>query len=49
MRKIIQISAVPATEASELTVFALCDDGSLWGFDSNTGAWNFLSTIPQDN
>jgi hypothetical protein len=42
VRKIIQIS----TASSGL--FALCDDGTVWGFTANHPGWMRVPDIPQD-
>ena len=58
-RKIVQISTNhPIGELEELSVFALCDDGTLWyticGTDHvNVGTqeqddWSLFANVPQD-
>ena len=42
MRKIIQISTAPSG------LFALCDDGTVWGFTANHPGWMRVPDIPQD-
>jgi hypothetical protein len=42
VRRIIQIS----TASSGL--FALCDDGTVWGFTANHPCWMRVPDIPQD-
>jgi hypothetical protein len=48
-RKPVQIAAVPDTEAHYETLYALCDDGSVW-FLSQPGltdaVWRPLPPIP---
>lgn len=43
MRKIIQISV------SINTMYALCDDGTVWYYDSGNYRWNPFKEIPQDS
>ena len=42
VRKIIQISTAPSG------LFALCDDGTVWGFTANHPGWMRVPDIPQD-
>jgi hypothetical protein len=50
-RKIIQIAAIPETEDSCETIFALADDGTIWYClpDSHKPAWNQiqLDSLPE--
>jgi hypothetical protein len=52
MRKIIQISATADTSADWGVIYALCDDGSVWGMVCPTGStrstedWKKLPPIP---
>lgn len=53
MRKVVQIAAVPETAYSEGGVYALCDDGSLWGLCHDQPGrygvqWDRMPPIPQD-
>lgn len=48
MRKVVQI-AVEARSGSWLfTVYALCDDGTIWRFDNSADKWWRVPNIPQD-
>ena len=47
-RKIIQIAAIPETKNSFRTVFALCDDGTVWDIFESGDGWELLPPIPQD-
>ena len=42
MRRIIQISTASSG------FFALCDDGTVWGFRANHPGWVRLPDIPQE-
>lgn len=46
-RKIIQIAATPETKNSFRTVFALCDDGTVWDIFESGDGWELLPPIPQ--
>lgn len=52
MRKIIQISSCSVENTmgtqSNLIVFALCDDGTVWGSRDGEYSWAALPSIPQD-
>lgn len=52
-RKIIQICARPEGSDTYAALFALCDDGSLWGtFASGVSwekGWQRMDPIPQDS
>jgi len=49
MRKIIQVFATPATDRTKGTLFALCDDGSLWTrIIYQHDKWHRVDDIPQD-
>lgn len=43
-RKIIQYMFHDKT----YTIFALCDDGTLWNFDISKNSWDKIPEIPQD-
>jgi hypothetical protein len=52
LRKIIQISAIPATTEHTNGILALCDDGMVWENYSNPDkptwdGWHPLPAIPQ--
>ena len=52
LRKIIQIATVPMRSIPDSTgtrhcysvLYALCNDGSLWEQDSDTGRWRRMDT-----
>jgi hypothetical protein len=46
-RKIVQITAVPGADNGESSIYALCDDGTLWAL-SHSGQWHELPAIPQN-
>lgn len=50
-RKIIQIAAAghanTSATQSDLTMFALCDDGTTWAIDSAKCQWLIFPEIPQ--
>ena len=50
-RKIIQISgdSIPSSDRNDtcFSVYALCDDGSLWEFSGRPPAWHRLPDVPQ--
>lgn len=56
MRKIIQISCSETQSDYEdenafchnSSLYALCDDGTLWVFD-NQGGWELMPNVPQDD
>lgn len=52
MRKIVQISAAqsahPGSSAeATLSIYALCDDGTVWYFDFRNQIWMALPNVPQ--
>ena len=47
MRKIVQIQASTIPSGAS-AVWALCDDGTLWGLSSANDVWVRLTAIPQD-
>lgn len=51
-RKIIQISTALAfdnnEEDTEETLFALCDDGTVWALGTRRKRWVLMKPIPQD-
>jgi hypothetical protein len=46
MRKIIQITA--AVGLTDSSIYALCDDGTVWVYTYDSGEWKFLPVIPQE-
>ncbi len=49
MRKPIQITSVMDDNMQEVTVYALCDDGTIFFLEHGIGAkWSLLPDIPQD-
>ena len=51
MRKIVQIAAVPETQAGYAAVYALSDDGCVWLWldkPNENDCWGRLPDIPQD-
>ena len=50
MRKPIQIAVTAETESAFGSIFALCDDGSIWyKDDSFSTKWVKVDDIPQDD
>jgi hypothetical protein len=48
-RQIVQIAAMTEAATNLECVYALCDDGSVWGFaEYRDDAWRRLPPIPQD-
>jgi len=49
MRKVIQITANSEGYNTAAHVFALCDDGTMWGYAIVKGerAWTLMPPIPQ--
>ena len=48
MRKVIQIAANSEGDTTDALVFALCDDGTMWGRQIvMDGVWVQLPPIPQ--
>lgn len=56
-RKIIQIAAIPCSRIEigpysavyhKSEVYALCDDGTLWGRTTDHQEWEKIAPIPQD-
>jgi hypothetical protein len=50
MRKIIQITSIPATESVNPVLIALCNDGTVWGKSINPmyeTNWFEVPNIPQ--
>ncbi len=45
-RKIIQIAA--SEDSNWTTVFALCNDGTVWQCETPNGVWKQYPQIPQD-
>jgi hypothetical protein len=43
VRRIIQINTTSGG------LFALCDDGTIWGFSTNHTGWMRVPDIPQDS
>lgn len=50
MRKIIQIAIDPSTDEYTGSVYALCDDGTVWSRQDITNKqWYKLPPIPQES
>lgn len=49
-RRVTQICAIPETEGSYCTVYALCDDGTIWAKVArldNGAEWGQVTGVPQ--
>lgn len=46
-RRPVQIAAAFDRNDELLVVYSLCNDGSIWSFDSSAGRWYDLPPIPQ--
>jgi hypothetical protein len=48
-RKITQIVALPEGDNTNAALFALCDDGTVWGHSikNNTKGWVIFTALPQ--
>lgn len=48
MRKIIQISTVPADKRTRAVIVALCSDGSIWKKSVDEKIWVLEKPVPTD-
>jgi hypothetical protein len=52
MRTVIQIATMPQhcapyTQDVRATLFALCDDGTMWAMHADSGRWTPVTNVPQ--
>jgi len=51
-RKVIQISSIVTADTDYIkggnSIYGLCNDGTLWKFNSGDSGWFKLPEIPQD-
>ncbi len=46
-RKIIQFQVIPETDHMNFSVYALCDDGTIWATFKDHSEWVQMDQIPQ--
>lgn len=52
MRKIIQVQPVYKQHSGEVSIFAVCDDGTVWKALDRTiksDGWTLLPNVPQEH